>query len=72
MSLSNFLNPDDENIEVEAAEPHDTINQALNSLKCLLSLRSMTQTPTPWSSRYSCAWKEASSSRQRLKKVKEH
>ncbi|CAD6504579.1 BgTH12-00087 [Blumeria graminis f. sp. triticale] len=26
--------------------------------------RSMSQILTPWTSRYSCAWKEASSSRQ--------
>ncbi|VDB83567.1 Bgt-51675 [Blumeria graminis f. sp. tritici] len=34
--------------------------------------RSMSQMPTPWSSRYSCAWKEAFSSRQSLIEVKGH
>ncbi|CAD6501581.1 BgTH12-01832 [Blumeria graminis f. sp. triticale] len=32
--------------------------------------RSMSQMPTPWSSRYSCAGKEASSNRQSIKEIK--
>ncbi|VCU40681.1 Bgt-50161 [Blumeria graminis f. sp. tritici] len=36
------------------------------------AVRSMSQMPTPWSSRKSCAWKEASSSRQSMKEVKLH
>ncbi|VDB87651.1 Bgt-51331 [Blumeria graminis f. sp. tritici] len=32
--------------------------------------RSMSQMQTPWIPRYSCAWKEASSSRQSLIEVK--
>ncbi|VDB88974.1 Bgt-51981 [Blumeria graminis f. sp. tritici] len=41
------------------------------SSACLAS-RSMSQMPTPWSSRYSCVWKEASSSRQSLVDGKGH
>ncbi|CAD6501715.1 BgTH12-01965 [Blumeria graminis f. sp. triticale] len=47
------------------------IKHYIASSACSVS-RSMSQMPTPWSSRYSCACKEASSSRQSSTEVKVH
>ncbi|CAD6500263.1 BgTH12-07443 [Blumeria graminis f. sp. triticale] len=47
------------------------IKHSIVSSACSAS-RSMNQMHTPWSSRYSCACKHASSNRQRLKEGKSH
>ncbi|VCU40711.1 Bgt-50455 [Blumeria graminis f. sp. tritici] len=47
------------------------IKHLMSSIACSAA-RSMRQMPTPSSSRYSCTWKEASSSSQILIKARGH